>query len=119
MRSRPGKEGGDESGRVMGHAALVIRRDVPSHKIFVRMASAWVLCPGGRTVTRIYQIAEPFGERAHDAYHRFFREGAWSMSSLWRLLALALIGTFYRSGRIPLYLDDTVFHKTGRKIEGA
>lgn len=91
----------------------------PSHKIFVRMASAWVLCPGGRTVTRIYQIAEPLGERAHDAYHRFFREGAWSMYSLWRILALALVAAFYRSGRIQLYLDDTVFNKTGPKMAGA
>ena len=58
----------------------------PSLQLFTHMATGWVLCPGRRTITRIYQIAEPQGGRAHDAYHRFFRIGAWSMSRLLGLL---------------------------------
>ena len=90
---------------------------VPSREIFTRLASAWVLCPGRKTVTNIYQLAEPLEEKAHDAYHRFFRGGAWSLSSLWRLLALALVAVLCPKGTIPLDLDDTVFKKSGRKIE--
>jgi hypothetical protein len=88
----------------------------PSREIFARLTSAWVLCPGRRTLTNIYELAEPLGEKAHDAYHRFFREGAWSLSELWRLLALLLVAAFHPEGRIPLDLDDTLFHKSGRKI---
>jgi hypothetical protein len=91
----------------------------PSKEIFNRLSSAWVICPGRRTVTRIYQLAEPCQEKAHDAYHRFLREGAWSLSALWRLLALLLVSTFHPEGRIPLDLDDTLFHKTGRRLEDA
>ena len=91
----------------------------PSLPLFVNLASGWVLCPGRRTITRIYRLAEPQGERAHDAYHRFFRIGAWSMSRLWKLLVEMLVNRFYPTGAVPLDLDDTAFHKSGRKVEGA
>jgi hypothetical protein len=60
-------------------------------------------------------LAEPTQDRAHDAYHRFFGKGAWSMPELWRLLAQVLVTTIYPQGDIPLNLDDTLFHKSGRK----
>jgi hypothetical protein len=91
----------------------------PSYEIFVRMATGWALCPGRRVITRIYQIAEPLGQRAHDAYHRFFADGAWSLALAWQLLAQLLVTTLCREGRIELSLDDTAFHKAGRKVEGA
>lgn len=91
----------------------------PSHLLFLQMAEGWVLCPGRRTLTRIYQMAEPSSVRAHDAYHRFFRCGAWDMDELWRRLALQLVQRFYPQGPIPLDLDDTTFHKSGRRIQDA
>ncbi len=91
----------------------------PSFAIFLRVSAAWVLCPGGRRITRLVPLAEPLGEKAHDAYHRFFRDGAWRMSDLWRLIARIMVAQFQPSGRIPLQIDDTLFHKTGRKVEGA
>lgn len=90
----------------------------PSREIFCRLASAWVICPGRRTVTGLFRLAEPAGSRSHDAYHRFFREGAWSLAGLWKILARLLVGRFYPEGPIPLDLDDTLFHKTGRRMEG-
>ena len=86
--------------------------------IFLRMSSAWVLVPGRRTITAVYQVAEPFHERAHDAYHRFFREGAWSMGEVWKEAALLLVDEHHPNGRITLYMDDTLFHKSGRRIMG-
>ena len=91
----------------------------PSFEIFLRVSVAWVLCLGGRRITRLVPLAEPLGERAHDAYHRFFRDGAWRMRDLWRLIAQLMVAQFQPSGRIPLQIDDTLFHKTGRKVEGA
>ena len=76
----------------------------PSSLIFLRMAFGWVLCPGRRTITRIYTIAEPEEEKAHDAYHRFFRDGTWLMAGLWKILSVLLAGVFYRKGRIGIDL---------------
>jgi hypothetical protein len=92
---------------------------VPSQGLLGQLAIGWVLCPGRHTLTRIYQMAEPARERAHDAYHRFFRRGAWTMDELWMILARRLILQFYSQGRIVLDLDDTTFHKTGRCIQDA
>lgn len=91
----------------------------PSAEIFLRLVTGWVLCPGRRTVTRLYQLAEPQRSKAHDAYHRFIREGAWAMSRLWELSARVHVKAFHPVGSIPLDLDDTVFHKTGRRVDGA
>ncbi len=100
-------------------ASLAPVFSAPSYRIFVRLCCAWVLCPGRRTVTRLYQLAEPEGKKAHDAYHRFLRAGAWSLSALWRLTALLLVAALRPEGPIPLDLDDTLFHKSGRRIEDA
>ena len=91
----------------------------PSLRIFFTMATAWVICPGRRVVTRLYLLADPAREAAHDAYHRFLREGAWALADLFRLLALTIVSYTCRTGRIPIDLDDTLYHKSGRKVDGA
>jgi len=92
---------------------------VPSFLIFMKVASAWVICPGRRTITRIYALAEPFHSKAHDAYHRFFREAQWHSQHLWKILAELAVTSICRHSIIVLDLDDTTYHKSGRKVEGA
>jgi hypothetical protein len=41
------------------------------------------------------------------------------MDALWKLLAILLVKTFAASGVIELDLDDTLFHRCGRRVEGA
>src|SRR5437879_11693929 len=67
----------------------------PSFALFTELISAWVLCPTRRTVTAMIRIADPQGRRAHDAYHRFLRAGAWSMARLWRVGAAGTVAPFY------------------------
>lgn len=64
-------------------------------------------------------MADPTARRAHDAYHRFVRDGAWVMAHLWQMLATHAIARFAPGGVIALDCDDTLFHKTGRSIHGA
>jgi hypothetical protein len=108
---------------VNGFAALLeLTRAVfraPSFAIFEDLMGGWVLAPGRRTITAIISVADPGGRRAHDAYHRFVRDGAWVMSRLWRVLALHAIAGFAPEGVIALDCDDTLFHKSGRRIDGA
>ena len=75
--------------------------------------------PGRRTITAMITVGDPAGRRAHDAYHRFVRDGAWSMSRLWRILACHLITTFCPTGVLELACDDTLFHHGGPKVHGA
>jgi hypothetical protein len=100
-------------------AAFAPLFNVPSFVIFVQTASAWILCPGRRTITRLYALAEPQRSRAHDAYHRFIREADWQARHLWKIVATLMVAAFYETAVICIDLDDTTFHKSGRKIEGA
>lgn len=91
----------------------------PSFVLFTELVGAWILCPGRRTVTHMLSVLAPKPRRAHDAYHRFLRAGAWDITELWRLLALKLVTKLVPEGTVLLDLDDTLFHKSGRKVEGA
>jgi len=46
-----------------------------------------------RPITGILPFADPTGQKAHDAYHRFFPDASWAMSELWRLLTILLVLT--------------------------
>lgn len=91
----------------------------PTTKIFLNLVSGWVLCTARHTITGILPFAEPDRQRAHDAYHRFFPDASWAMSELWRFLTVLLVRIFYPDGRIHTDLDDTLFHHSGRKVDGA
>lgn len=91
----------------------------PSFAIFTTLLTGWVCAPGRRTITAMIAVADPAGRRAHDAYHRFVRDGDWHMSALWRVLAIHAIGRFAPTGTVSLDCDDTLFHKAGRHVEGA
>jgi hypothetical protein len=91
----------------------------PGAEIFFRLMTGWVLCTCRRTITGILTFADPWAQRAHDAYHRFLPDARWSMTELFRLLAKILIQAFCRNGIVILALDDTLFHRSGRKVDGA
>ena len=109
--------GADDWRTVLAACAVVFTG--PSWVLFTTLVTAWVLCPGRRTVTRMIRVADPAGAHAHDAYHRFLRAGAWSMTELWRVLVGLLVARLAPAGVLQVDVDDTVFHKTGRKIAGA
>ncbi|MCC6436919.1 MAG: transposase [Acidimicrobiales bacterium] len=90
-----------------------------SFAIFGDLVTGWVLAPGRRTITGIIAVADPTGRRAHDAYHRFVRDGAWAMASLWRVLATHAVARFAPAGVVSVDCDDTLFHKSGRRVDGA
>ena len=92
---------------------------VPTTEIFLNLITGWVLCTAKHTITGILPFADPAGQKAHDAYHRFFPDASWAMSELWRLLTILLARIFYPTGVIPTDLDDTLFHHSGRKVNGA
>jgi hypothetical protein len=90
----------------------------PGFAIFSRLLIGWVLAPGRRTVTAMFVAGDPEGIRSFDAYHRFVRCGRWSFDALWRGLVVFMVATLVKEGPVPVLIDDTLFKKTGRKVEG-
>ena len=91
----------------------------PTTEVFLSLITGWVLCTGRHTVTGILPFADPRDTRAHDVYHRFFPDASWTTSQLWQMLTILLVKIFYPTGVIPTDLDDTLFHRSGRKVNGA
>ena len=91
----------------------------PTAAIFMSLVTGWVLCTAKRTITGILPFADPEHNRPHDAYHRFFSQASWAISELWKLLAVLVVSIFYPTGVIPTDVDDTLFHHSGRKVDGA
>jgi len=91
----------------------------PSAGLFLRLIAGWVVCPTRRTITAMIPLADPDGKRGHDAYHRFFRAGAWCMKGLFHAWAKVLVEALCPEGPVWMLADDTVHKKTGRKVDGA
>ena len=91
----------------------------PGTKIFANLIAGWILCTARRTITGILPFADPMNIRAHDAYHRFFPDARWATSRLWQKLTMTLIARLCPKGMITLALDDTLFHHSGQKMDGA
>jgi len=91
----------------------------PTGILFTPLTVGWILCTVRRTVTGMLPFADPLGDHAYDAYHRFLPDGRWRLAELWRGLAQLLVWMFYRRGIIILALDDTLFHHSGQKVNGA
>ena len=94
----------------------------PSFALFIDLTQAWVCATGRRTITGMVSVMDPGTRRAHDAYHRLVRAGAWSADALWDAMLTAVIAVVDRvcaDGPLVCLLDDTLFHRPGRKVEGA
>ncbi len=92
----------------------------PSFALFCQLMSAWVLTTARRTVVQMVGVMDPTARTAHDAYHRLIRVGAWSLSACFEVLAKLVVARLITAGeRVVVYLDDTLFHRPGRKVEGA
>jgi len=92
----------------------------PSWVLFTNLVQAWVCCPTRRTITGMFTtLIDPTERACHDAYHRLIRAGAWSMTACWAALAALAVARFAPTGPVVLQVDDTLFHKSGRRVDGA
>jgi len=90
----------------------------PGLRVFQTLLTGWVLAPGRRTITAMICAGDPEQLRSHDTYHRFVRCGKWSLDTLWRCLVVSMVKALAPKGPVRILIDDTLFKKTGRQIEG-
>ena len=91
----------------------------PGQLLFEQLVIAWMLCPGRRTLTRLWSVIPDERRRCYSAYARWVREGKWSPDELWRLLVVQLVEHWAPNGRLVLLVDDTLVNKSGRQVDGA
>jgi len=91
----------------------------PSFALFVELLSAWACATGRRTITGMVAVMGPTSRRAHDAYHRLVRAGRWDLGALWATMVCLLAEHLGPEGKVVILVDDTLWHRGGRKVEGA
>src|SRR5208283_668197 len=91
----------------------------PVGPTFRALLLGWVLATGRHTICGIIPFARLQSPRPHDAYHYIFPHARWRPAWLWKKWTGFVVSRFAPSGRVPLDLDDTLFHKSGRKVNGA
>jgi len=96
----------------------------PGGERVIELLTAWVLCPGRRTGTRLWQMITGADRPRYEAYVAFCREGRWPhAAALWRVWARLVVShlsaaQLHGLRELWLLLDDTLFHKTGRMVVG-
>lgn len=90
----------------------------PSFALFCQLMGAWVTVTARHTICQMVGVMDAGARGAHDAYHRFVRCGAWSLNSCLASLCLQLV-RLVGTGGLTLYIDDTLLHRNGPKVNGA
>lgn len=90
----------------------------PSFVLFCQLMGAWVVVTARHTICQMVGVMDAGRRGAHDAYHRLVRCGAWSLDACLASLCLELV-RFVGAERLTLYIDDTLLHRAGRKVNGA
>jgi hypothetical protein len=76
--------------------------------------------PGVRTVTGMWQAAGLAGRVHWSRAHRFFSRAVWDPDAVGVALARAVVAGFVASGgAVTVAVDDTLFHRYGKKVHGA
>jgi hypothetical protein len=91
----------------------------PTFATFRAMATGFLAQPGLRTVTGMLTGAGLAGRRHHDLAYRFFATARWCPDQLGLVLLDLITQTLVPAGTpIVLTVDDTLWHRTGRKLHG-
>jgi DDE superfamily endonuclease len=83
---------------------------------FSLMVTAWVVCLGRRTVSRVWETTGRSATQDHSKAFRLFSEAAWNWDEVGRILLVKLLCAFVPGGRVWLVSDDTLCHKRGAKV---
>lgn len=87
----------------------------PSFVNFVVLVAGFVHALGGHRITDALRAAGPAATKHYTTYYRFFSHARWSLDELGFAL-VELIVELLGLAEVELVLDDTLTHRTGKKV---
>ena len=87
----------------------------PSFANFVVLVGGFVHALGGHRITDALRAAGPAAAKHYTTYYRFFSHARWSLDEL-GLMLVELIVELLELQEVELVLDDTLTHRTGKKV---
>jgi hypothetical protein len=92
----------------------------PSFATMSALVTGALSAAGPRTVTGMWQAAGLAGSAHWSRAHRFFSRAVWDLDQVGLALARAVVARFIPDGAaVILAVDDTLFHRYGKKVHGA
>ena len=82
---------------------------------FLVLIAGFVHALGGHRITDALRAAGPAASKHYTTYYRFFSRARWSLDELGFALTALLVETFGLT-EVELVLDDTLAHRTGKKV---
>jgi len=83
---------------------------------FRLLVSAWIVCLGRRTISRVWETTGRAATEDHSHAFRLFNQAAWNWDELCRILLLRLLVALVPGTTLWLVTDDTLCHKRGAKV---
>jgi DDE superfamily endonuclease len=99
---------------LLDHFASCFRPEVVA--TFRLMVTAWIVCLGRRTISRLWETTGRSALHSHCPAFRFFSAAAWNWDEVCRILLVQLLAAFVPGARVWLVVDDTLCHKRGAKV---
>lgn len=84
--------------------------------LFALMTTAWIVCLGRRTISRVWETTGQTHQRHHAAAFRLFSQALWNFDDVIRLHLVQLLQVFVPGLRVWLVVDDTLCHKRGAQV---
>ena len=91
----------------------------PSFRVFRALAVGMLAATGRRTVCGMLVGAGLSTLWPHDRAHRFFARAVWSPENVGLALARLVVDRLVPAGPLHVVVDDTLFHRAGRKVWAA
>jgi hypothetical protein len=83
---------------------------------FRLIVAAWVVCPGPRTISEVWQATGLAARRHHDVAYALFHSARWEWDDVGKVLVLLIVAHLIPTGAVWLVVDDTLAHKRGAKV---
>lgn len=89
------------------------------HEVFLTFQHifvGWIICPGPRTISEVWQATGRAASHHHDTAYSLFSSAVWEWDELGKILLLLIVTRLIPTGTIWLVVDDTLCHKRGAKV---
>jgi hypothetical protein len=83
---------------------------------FQHLLVGWILAPGPRTISEVWQATGRAAEHHWDRAYALFASAAWDWDDLGKVLLLLVVARLIPTGVIWVVVDDTLCHKRGAKV---
>jgi hypothetical protein len=83
---------------------------------FQHVLVGWILAPGPRTLSEVWQATGRAGKHHWDCAYALFASARWDWDDLGKILVLLIVARLIPNGVIWIVADDTLCHKRGAQV---